>query len=245
MNRLPAQYPAMAARAHDAVVSPLACRPSVRDTGYRAGLAAFAATLAYVAAQMAQVAGALRPPLDGILIYAASLCIVVPFVLEMLALHHLTVGEARFWTNAAVIFTTIYAVFVTANYVVQLATVIPATLRGTDESIRLLVQTPHSMFWDYDGIGYIAMGFVTLCATPALSRTGIERWVRLAFIANALVTPLIAVVYFYPTFSIALLFIGLPWAVTAPMSMLLLAIALRRRSAPSRVSFEPAERGAS
>jgi hypothetical protein len=32
---------------------------------------------------------------------------------------------------------------------------------------------------------------------------------------HALVTPLIAVVYFYPTFSPQLLFLGFPWAITA------------------------------
>lgn len=67
----------------------------------------------------------LRPTLDGILIYATSLCIVVPFTLEVLALHQLTVPAKRFWSHAAVVFTTMYAVFVTTNDVVQLATVIP------------------------------------------------------------------------------------------------------------------------
>ena len=74
--------------------------------------------------------GVLHFPFDEILIFATSLCIVVPFVLEMLALHYTRPAELRFWTHAALIFTTMYAVFGTANYVVQLATVIPAKLRG-------------------------------------------------------------------------------------------------------------------
>jgi len=36
------------------------------------------------------------------------------------------------------------------------------------------------------------------------------------------------VVYFYPTFSTRLLFLGFPWAITAPLFMLMLAIKLRR-----------------
>jgi hypothetical protein len=43
------------------------------------------------------------------------------------------------------------------------------------------------------------------------------------------VTPLIATVYFYPVFSNTLLFLGFPWAFTAPLFMLMIAIALRRR----------------
>jgi uncharacterized protein (TIGR03382 family) len=47
--------------------------------------------------------------------------------------------------------------------------------------------------------------------------------------AHALVTPLISVVYFYPRYSAKLLVLGLPWAITAPLFMLMLAIMLRRR----------------
>ena len=130
------------------------------------------------------------------------------------------------------IFATIYAVFVIANYVVQLATVIPAKLRGVAETIRILEQTPHSLFWDYDAVGYIAMGVATLVAVPAIGNVGFERWVRVSLIANTLVTPFISIVYFYPTYSGKLLFLGFPWALTAPLFMLMLALMLRRRQTP-------------
>lgn len=202
------------------------------DIGYRSGLAAFASVVAYDLVQILQVAGVLRFPLDEILIYGTSLCIVVPLVLEFLALHHLTAREGQLWTHAAVIFTVVYAVFVTANYVVQLATVIPAKLAGTADASGLLEQTPHSLFWDFDAIGYLSMGLATLLAVPALTNVGFERWVRRSLVAHAAVTPLIGIVYFFPTFSTRLLFLGFPWAITAPAFMLLLAIALRRRRVP-------------
>lgn len=199
----------------------------VNTAGYAAGLAAFGATVAYVLVQLLQLAGVLRPPLDGILVYATSLCIVVPFVLEVLALHHLTSGDRRLWSSAAVLFSTMYAVFVSANYVVQLATVIPVT---TDPaSVRVLDQTPHSMYWDYDAIGYVAMGFATFFAALAVPAVGYGRWARRALLANALVTPLISTVYFYPRFSIRLFVLAFPWGIAAPLCMLFLAIALRRR----------------
>lgn len=203
----------------------------ISEVGYWSGLIAFGATLAYVVVQILQVVGVLRFPLDEILIYGTSLCIVVPFVLEMLSLHYLTAKDKQFWTHAALLLTVIYAVFVTANYVVQLATVIPSKLEGTSEAMRVLEQTPHSMFWNYDAIGYIAMGLATLVAIPALGKKGIEKWVRWSFIAHALTTPLISIVYFYPTFSSTLLFLGFPWAITAPLFMVLLAVLLRRKSA--------------
>lgn len=203
----------------------------VGQVGYWSGLAACTSTVAYVVVQLLQVAGVLHFPLDGILIFGTSLCIVVPFLLEMLSLHYLTEHGKRFWTHASLIFTIIYAVFVTSNYVVQLATVIPAKLSGSAAAIGVLDQTPHSLFWDFDALGYLFMGLATLLAIPAVGTTSFEKWVRLSLIANVLVTPLIGVVYFYPTFSTnLLLFVGLPWAVTAPLFMLLLAVMLRRRA---------------
>lgn len=202
---------------------------AVGEIGFWSGVAAGAFALAYDIVQILQVMGVLRFPLDEVLIYGTSLCIVVPFILEMLAFHHLSPRDRQFWTHAALIFAIVYAVFVTANYVVQLATVIPARLAGTSEAIRVLEQAPHSLFWDYDAIGYIAMGLATLLALPALGNTGFERWVRRSFIAHALVTIPISVVYFYPTYSQNLLFLGFPWALTAPLFMLLLAILLRKK----------------
>jgi hypothetical protein len=204
---------------------------TIGEVGYWSGVAAFASAVAYDVVQILQVAGVLRFPLDEILIYGTSLCIVVPFVLEILALHHLTLHDKQFWTHAALVFTGMYAVFVTANYVVQLATVIPAKLSGGSEALRLLEQTPHSLFWDYDAIGYISMGLATLVAIPAVRTVGFEKWVRLSLIANVLVTPLISIVYFYPTYSTKLLLLGFPWAITAPLFMLMVALMLRRRQA--------------
>jgi len=201
----------------------------INEVGYWSGLAAFAAVVSYDVVQILQLVGVLQFPVDEILIYGTSLCIVVPFMLEMLSFHHLTAKDKQFWTHTSLIFTIIYVVFVIANYVVQLATVIPSKLNKTSEAIRILEQTPHSMFWNYDAIGYISMGFATLFAIPALSKSGFDRWVRISFIAHVLVTPLISVVYFYPTYSHNLLFLGFPWAITAPVFMLLLAIMLRRR----------------
>ncbi|MBD0278379.1 MAG: hypothetical protein M3342_04455 [Bacteroidota bacterium] len=202
---------------------------AIYKLGFWSGLVAFSATLAYCIVQLMQVAGVLPYPLDEILIYGTSLCIVIPFILEILALHYITPEEKKFWSHAALIFSIIYAVFVTANYVVQLATVIPMKLKGAADEIRILEQTPHSLFWDFDALGYIFMGLATLIAIPVFEKHGFQRWVRLSFLANALVTPLITIVYFYPVYSEKLLVLGYPWAITAPMFMLLLAIMFRKK----------------
>ena len=206
---------------------PLLWMPTLGRIGFRAGLAAFTATVGYDIVQILQVVGVLHFPLDEILIFGASLCIVVPFVFEMLALHYSRPIETQFWTHAGLMFTTMYAVFGAANYVVQLTTVIPAKLRGAADTVRVLEQTPHSLLWDFDAIAYIAMGLATLVIIPALRTTGVERWVRVACVANVLATVLAGVVYFHSPYSNRLLLLGFPWGITAPAFMLLLAVALR------------------
>ena len=201
----------------------------IGKVGFWCGLVAASAAIAFDIVQIMQIAGVLRFPMDEVLIYATSLCIVVPFLGEMLAFHHLTRPDRQFWTHGALLLSVIYAVFVSANYVVQLATVIPAKLSGAADAVRILEQTPHSLFWIFDAIGYISMGLATLVAVPALDRGGFEGRVRISFLAHALVTPFISFVYFYPTYSESLLMFGIAWAVTAPLFMIMLALNLRRK----------------
>jgi len=200
--------------------------------GFWSGIIAFIFTVAYCIVQLLQVFHILHFPADEILIYGTSLCIVIPFMIEILTLHYITPVEKRFWTHGALAFTIIYAVFVTANYVVQLATVIPMKLKGVSNEIGILEQTPHSLFWDYDALGYIFMGLGMLFAIPAFNREGFQKRVRLAFLANGLVTPLITFVYFYPNYSNQLLMLGLPWVITAPLAMLMLALLFKKEKQP-------------
>jgi hypothetical protein len=201
---------------------------TVNQVGFWSGLISFISTLAFNIAQMLQLVGVLTFPFDQILIYGFSLCIVIPFLLAMLALHYAAPENKKIWSHAALLFTVMYVVFVTANYVVQLATVIPMTLKGAAEEVQILNQTPHSLFWDFDAIGYICMGLATLFAVPTFKKQGFQKWVRNSFLVHALVTPLIGFVYFYPDFSDKLLLLGIPWAVTAPVSMLLLALMFKK-----------------
>ena len=199
------------------------------NIGFWAGFFAAFSASAFVIVQILQMVGIIQFPLDEMLIYVTSLCIVIPFVLAMLALYYVTAVNKKIYAHAALIFSIMYAVFVTSNYVVQLATVIPAQLKGTLKNFQFLKQTPHSLFWDYDAIGYICMGLATLSAVPAFEKTGFEKWVRISFLANALATPLIAVVYFYPVFSTRVYILAYAWGVTAPLSMVMLTLFFRKK----------------
>jgi hypothetical protein len=201
---------------------------SINSIGFVAGMLAFLFAAGYSVIQILQLLKIISFPADEILIYGSSLGIVIPFILEILALHYVTAQHKKIWSHAALVFTVIYAVFVTANYVVQLATVLPNKLNGNYEQVKILDQTPHSLFWDFDAIGYIFMGLAMWVAIPVFEKQGFQKWVKYSFIANALVTPLITIVYFYPVFSEKLLILGFPWGITAPLAMLMLAILFKK-----------------
>lgn len=208
----------------------------VRMAGYRSALVAFVGGVGYDVAQVLQLIGILKPPWDGILIYGFSLVIAAPFMVAMVALHHQTPPERVFWSHTALLMSVVYLTYVTLNYVVQLAVVIPRL--APEASLAVLDQTPHSLFWTLDALGYIFLGAATLFAVPVFAGSASRRWVRRFFLANAFVTPMIALVYFYPRFSIPLLLLGTPWLVTAPGSFLLLALMFSREA--SQVSASPA-----
>jgi len=201
--------------------------------GFWVALVAFVAMVGFSAAQISQLFGVPRYPWDAILIYGFSLCIATPLMLAFLALHYVTPEERRYWSHAAVLFAVIYALFVSFNYVVQLTAVIPYP-----DANPVLNQTPHSLFWTVDALGYIALGLATLFAVPLFSNRGVQKWVKGFFLANFLVTPLICIVYFYPVFSMTLLLLGLPWIVTGIGSTLFLMLFFRGGSAIGKPESE-------
>jgi hypothetical protein len=202
---------------------------NIKRIGYYSALIGFIASVGYDIAQILQVVGLAKYPFDAIFIYGFSLFIPIPFILAILALHYSVSDDKKIWTHAAIIFSAIYAAFVTLNYIVQLAIVIPMTLKGTLDQFRVFDQTPHSLFWYIDALGYIFMGLATLFATPVFANKGVELWTKRFFLANALITPVITLVYFYPTFSYALLILASPWMVTASGSILFLALYFKKK----------------
>lgn len=202
--------------------------------GFYAALVAFAAAFGYSVAQILQIVGAIRYPIDAIVIYGFSLFIATPYVLAILALHYLVPDNKKLWSHAALLFAVIYTVYVTLNYVVQLATVLPMKLQGTLGGFRVLDQTPHSLFWDVDALGYIYLGFSTLFASFVFERASGEKWLKWILLANGLMNPVIAFVYFYPQFSYGLLLIAFPWVIISTGSLLLLTLYFRTLSRGER-----------
>jgi hypothetical protein len=208
---------------------------TIAKVGFWAALVAFVGAVGYIVSAFLQILNVVGPLQDGIIGFGSSLIIATPFLLAMLALHYTVTEEKKFWTHAAVVFAAIYTTYCTLNYVVQLTTVIPGgyfwtfeNQQGTAGPLSLLNQTPHSLFWDIDALGYIFLSLATLFAFPVFEKRGFQRWIRLFFLANGLDIPLSAIVYFYPGFSVPQLLLGLPWGILVPGCLLLLALFFRR-----------------
>lgn len=207
---------------------------TISKLGFWSAIVALVGAVGYIVSVPLQILNVVSPLQDAIIAFGFSLMMPVPFLLAMLALHYTVPEEKRFWSHAAVVFAVIYSTYCTLNYVVQLTTVIPAGYYwtfenqvGTVGSLSLLNQTPHSLFWDIDGLGYIFLNLATLFAFPIFEKRGLQKWVGRFFLINGLTTPFFATAYFYPTFSIPVLMLGAPWAITVPGSLLLLALFFR------------------
>jgi hypothetical protein len=203
--------------------------------GFYTALVAFLAASGYCVVQVLQVFDFIRFPVADILIYGFSLFIAVPFMLSILALHHSVPFGKKIWSHASLVLAVMYAVYASFVYVVQLATVVPKMIDNNSGSIQVLVMEPHSFFWSLDALTYICMGLSTLFGAFAFQKEGKERIVRWFFLANAMLTPIVGFVYFFPEFSTSLLWIASPWMVTAPGSMLLLALYFRKRQTRERI----------
>jgi hypothetical protein len=205
--------------------------------GFWAAVVACAGAVGYMLSAFLQMFGVVNDLHDAIIAFGTSLLIPVPFLLCMLVLHHTVPEGQRFWTHGAVAFAGIYATYNTLNYVVQLATVIPKgytwsfdNQQGTQGPLSLLNQTPHSLFWDVDALGYIFLSLATLIAFPIFGKHGLEKWARWFFVANGVVIPSFCITYFWPGYSVGQLLFGLPWGITVPGSLLVLALYFRGKA---------------
>lgn len=199
---------------------------SVARVGYTLSLVAFFATLGYSITQIMQVAGLIRHPYDDIFIYSFSLCISLPFLISTVSVYHIIARSRKVWAHIAIMFSGLYTFFAITVYTVQLAIVLPHT-HGTASS-DLLTITPHSFFWTLDALAYLNMGIATAFLIPALRYQSDTYLLRIFLFAHALLTPVIGFVYFYPHFSIPLLFLGSPWIISACGSLWLLALYFKR-----------------
>ena len=214
--------------------APVPADGSTRRLGLWAAVLCTVLSLAYVVAQLAEWAGMLgssggphsrSTPAGLAILLTPSLLLGVSFVVLTVAIHHCARPSVRIWSHVAVVFASMYATLVSIVYYVQLAFVLPRLARGDTGGIQLLIFEPFDSFlYALDVFGYSLMSLSTLFAAPVFAAQGLERWIRLALIANGCLIPFLALQMYWPP----LIWGGSLWGITFPAATWLLAIHFRR-----------------
>lgn len=207
---------------------------SLRTVGLCSAVLCTVFSLAYVLAQLAEWAGLFgsaggphsRSTTLGLaVLLTPSLLLGISFVALTVSIHYLAETARRIWSQLAVAFAIMYATLISIVYYVQLAFVMPRLARGDAKGIELLIFEPFDSFlYAIDVFGYSLMSLSTLCAAMVFGSQGIERWIRLALIANGCLIPFLVLQMYYPP----LIWGGSLWAITFPAATGLLAIHFHR-----------------
>ena len=194
--------------------------------GFWAAIAALVTSLAYGVAQIAQIAGLLHDPWDRILIFAPSLALAPSFVVAMAALYAVAPPTRRALAVSALALAIMYGAFVSIVYVTQLSVVIPHEIQGDRTTYAVFACCGHGQFTTgVDLLGYTTMSLSTLLAGFIFAPAGPHRWTRRWFIANGLLAPFLLGQLVWP----GLIYVGVLWLITFPVSMIGLARAFSGR----------------
>jgi hypothetical protein len=225
---------------------PTAVSPSTKSLGFWSAVLATIFSLTYDVGQIAEWLGWLgsaggpessSTPLGLVVLLTPSLFLGPSFLVLMVCVHQLADPERRAWSQAAVVFATIYAALICINYYVQLTWVAPRLASGNTHGIEPFIFVPFDSFlYAVDILGYSFMSLATLFAAGVFTGGGQERIVRWFLIANGLLLPFIALQMYVHWF----IWIAALWAVTFPGSTWALAILFRRAHALREDSTAPA-----
>jgi hypothetical protein len=192
--------------------------------GFWSATLSFIFATGYIVFQGAQWAGLTPSPWHLLTLTFPSFWLALAFVVLMVAVYNYAPGKAKIWAQIALSFAIMYATLNAAVYFLQMTTVFPAMLAGQAERVAFIELNFGTFIYAFDVLGYSLMSLATLFAAPVFAGDGIEKWTRRFLSANGVLTPALLLQLNFPTFPIA----GL-WAITFPVSCVLLAVFFRRK----------------
>lgn len=157
---------------------------TARDTA-RVGMWSAVAVFALVAAFGASLVVGFWTDALGVS-FVAAILLAPAFVAMMVSLALQAPPEKRVWGQLGATFAAIYAVMVTITYYLQLAVVRSGDGQLSAEMLRLLGFSPGSALFAVDMLGYGFMTLATFASAPVFLGSGLNRWLRLWFVAHGL-----------------------------------------------------------
>jgi hypothetical protein len=207
----------------------MATSATTKGLGFWSAICAAIFSLAYIVAQLLEWAGLLgsnggpesaSTSFGLALLLTPSLLLGSSFMALMAAVHMAAPEDRKGLTLTALAFAIAYATLTGLVYFVQLTFVAPRISAGDTGDIAILLFVPYRSFlFAIDLLGYSFMSISTLFGAFGVPDLPIGRWAKLAMIANGLLLPFLAFqMYFH-----ALIWPASAWAITFPVSAILLA----------------------
>ena len=146
-----------------------------------------------------------------------SMFLALSFLIMMVSVHYYASEDKRLWSQIGMLLAVAYFVFVNIVYFTVLTVTLPHTLNGDSASVELLRYVPKSFLTGIDALGYTSMSLATLFAAPVFFGSKLKKWIRIFFIANGIISPIILSTQVYPLMAYA----GATWILTMPLSSFL------------------------
>jgi hypothetical protein len=140
------------------------------------------------------------------------------FFIILVVCIYLTQDRKPFWGILAIVFATIYVVFVSFNYSLQLSFL----SRRVNIPEELLMTNPDSVFWLVELLAYFFMGLATLSLCPLFENTLVGKWIKTIFLVNAFLG-IGGLVGYAAELNLNIMFAGLIiWNIIMPIASVLL-----------------------
>ena len=179
--------------------------------------------LAYILAQLSDFAGLFGPQssaLGLVSLMLPSFFLAFSYLILAVSIHNFVPQHRKIFSHVGLVLAILYAALIIIVYYVQLTFVIPNLIRNTVEEISVFIFIPFNSFlFALDVLGYGIMNLSTLFFAFAFEKTGPEKWIRYFLIMNGVLFPTNLFSMLFPP----LLILDFPWAITFPVSMILLA----------------------
>lgn len=161
---------------------------------------------------------------DLTFILLPSMFLALSFLFMMVAIHYYADEDKKIWSHIGLLFALAYFIFVSIVYFTVLTVTMPHMLRGESASVEVLHYVPKSFMTGIDALGYTAMSLSTLFAAPVFNKTKLKKWIRIVFISNGVIAPIILSTQVYPFMAYA----GATWILTMPLSSFLTILLFRQ-----------------
>ena len=203
---------------------------SVSKLGFWSAVLSFVFAIAYIAAQIAEILGYLGPPggpTSLFFLMFPSFFLPFSFVILAVCIHHIATADKKIFSQIGIAFSIIYSVLILIVYYTQLTLIIPNQMGGTLKGFEPFLFTPFNSFlFGLDVLGYGIMNLATLFFAFVFERKGPEKRIWWFLFLNGIMFPTNMLSTVYPP----ILFADSTWAVTFPVSMILLAVYFKRKT---------------